>query len=412
MTRRELHNQIQDLKGNIRVMVRVRPFLSHDGENVGTPIRFEPDSRTVLIQSVGERSKKHRFKFDHVFRFESTQAQCFEEVSALVQSALDGYNVCLFSYGQTGSGKTHTMQGSPDGEMRGMIPRSIEKVLEQASRLKQQGWQYVLRVSFLEIYNETIRDLLGNNNNNNSKGQKAGGLEIKLSKSRDNVEVVGLTKVEVRQARAALMEAVADLIVQANKARSVAATKMNIQSSRSHSVFTMYLTGTNKKQGLEATGQLHLCDLAGSERLSRSQVTGDRLKETQAINKSLSCLSDVFFNIAQKSPHIPYRNSKLTYLLQNCFGKDGKTMMFVNLSPTMQSQNETICSLRFASKVNQCQLGKPTKQVKRVVPASAPVSPAKVRGGGSMSARQHGRSRRPTIPRGSMITSHKRGMSK
>mmetsp|Transcript_994 Transcript_994/g.1722 ORF Transcript_994/g.1722 Transcript_994/m.1722 type:complete len:202 (+) Transcript_994:3-608(+) len=172
------------------------------------------------------------------------------------------------------------------------------------------------------------------------------------------------------------MERVKDLMAMANKNRSVASTAMNMHSSRSHSVFTMYLTGINQKQGLEATGTLHLCDLAGSERLSRSQVTGARLKETQAINKSLSCLSDVFFNIAQKSPHIPFRNSKLTYLLQKCFGKDGKTMMFVNLSPTLESYNESLCSLRFAAKVNTCQLGKPTKQIKRLA-GSAPASPNK-----------------------------------
>lgn len=232
------------------------------------------------------------------------------------------------------------------------------------------------------------------------------------------------------------MAQVTQLIQKANHNRSVASTAMNAQSSRSHSVFTMYLTGINRGEGLEATGELHLVDLAGSERLARSQATGARLKETQAINKSLSCLADVFFNISQKSSHIPFRNSKLTYLLQNCFGKDGKTMMFVNLSPTAASAHETLCSLRFASKVNQCTLGKPSKQVKKISdsssgsgknpgggrgtgsssrhmkkpriaweakpPASAPVSPNKpvrARAGASKRAASRGRGRQ---------TSHKR----
>lgn len=126
---------------------------------------------------------------------------------------------------------------------------------------------------------------------------------------------------------------------------------MNAHSSRSHSVFTLHLTGTNEAEGVVLKGMLNLCDLAGSERLSRSEATGDRLKETQAINKSLSALGDVFQSLCSKSKHVPYRNSKLTYLLQPCFSGRGKTLMFVNLSPTMTSQDETLCSLRFASKV-------------------------------------------------------------
>eukprot|EP00558_Chaetoceros_sp_UNC1202_P008269 CAMPEP_0197235250 /NCGR_PEP_ID=MMETSP1429-20130617/2730_1 /TAXON_ID=49237 /ORGANISM="Chaetoceros sp., Strain UNC1202" /LENGTH=144 /DNA_ID=CAMNT_0042693795 /DNA_START=41 /DNA_END=475 /DNA_ORIENTATION=+ len=140
---------------------------------------------------------------------------------------------------------------------------------------------------------------------------------------------------------------------------------MNAVSSRSHSVFMLHLNGVNEDSGTVVEGALNLCDLAGSERLGRSGAGNDTklLRETQAINKSLSCLGDVFTALSNGSSHVPFRNSKLTYLLQDCLSGDGKAMMFVNLSPTMESSNESLCSLRFAQRVNQVELGKATKHV-------------------------------------------------
>lgn len=161
-------------------------------------------------------------------------------------------------------------------------------------------------------------------------------------------------------------EQISELMKKANKSRSVAKTDMNSQSSRSHSIFQLHLTGTNQVAGVVVKGCLNLCDLAGSERLSRSGVTGDRLKETQAINKSLSAISDIFQALSSKSSHIPYRNTKLTHILSKCFSDQGKTLMMVNLSPTVESSNESLCSLRFASKVNQTEIAKPGKAVKNI----------------------------------------------
>jgi len=256
--------------------------------------------------------------------------------------------VCLFSYGQTGSGKTHTMQGTTQGENRGIIPRSIEKVLQESKRLASQGWEYNLQATFVEIYNETIKDLLE---------ETKGPLSIKMD-ARGQPCIPGATRVPIIN-----RSQIDELMKVAAKARSVACTSMNDQSSRSHSVFTLHLTGENSQENLTLRGQLNLCDLAGSERLSRSGAVGDRLKETQAINKSLSALADVFHNLKTKSSHVPYRNSKLTHMLQSCFSGQGKTMMLVNLSPTMASTGESLCSLRFASKVNKTKLDKPKKQV-------------------------------------------------
>lgn len=138
---------------------------------------------------------------------------------------------------------------------------------------------------------------------------------------------------------------------------------MNERSSRSHSVFTLQIKGENVQQKVVITGALNLCDLAGSERLSKSQATGSTLTETKHINKSLSALSDVFLSLSNNNKHIPFRNSKLTYLLQPCLSGEGKTMMIVNVSPTVESTNETLCSLRFASQVNSCIVGKAKKHI-------------------------------------------------
>jgi kinesin family protein C1 len=161
---------------------------------------------------------------------------------------------------------------------------------------------------------------------------------------------------------------IADLTAIAQANRSVAKTDMNAVSSRSHSVFTLFLTAVNETTNERLNGTLNLCDLAGSERLSRSGAEGMRREETKAINKSLSNLADVFVAQANKQSHIPFRNSKLTYLLQKSFSKNGKTLMFVNTSPTEASTNETLCSLRFATLVSQVELGKAKKQTtKRLV---------------------------------------------
>merc|ERR1719181_2412827 len=151
---------------------------------------------------------------------------------------------------------------------------------------------------------------------------------------------------------------------------------MNAQSSRSHSIFALYLHGSNKELNTELHGALHLVDLAGSERLDRSGATGDRLKETQNINRSLSSLADVFMAKAEGRSHVPFRNSKLTYLMEPCLSGSGKTLMFVNVGPEEDHANETLCSLRFAKQVSQCHTGKPKKSA-RMAGASSSSAPSK-----------------------------------
>mmetsp|Transcript_6264 Transcript_6264/g.15510 ORF Transcript_6264/g.15510 Transcript_6264/m.15510 type:complete len:905 (+) Transcript_6264:130-2844(+) len=359
--RREMHNAIQELRGNIRVYVRTRPFLPGDEQTNDSPIDVTPDGESLTI--LDRRSGNPLgFKFDKVFPPSAGQGIVFEEVSDFVQSALDGYHVCLFSYGQTGSGKTHTMQGCGNGPMRGIIPRSVSKILDQARAMNKQKWNFNLTASFLEIYNENLNDLLAS-----MQPARKSNKKLHIKRDREGKSFVdGLTKVpiDVNDSLAG-MEQLEALMGVAARSRSVASTKMNSQSSRSHSVFMLHLNGYNDDSGAIVNGALNLCDLAGSERLDRSGAGADakRLKETQAINKSLSCLGDVFNALATGASHIPYRNSKLTYLLQDCLSGDGKALMFVNLSPTTASCGESVCSLRFAQRVNQVELGKATKHV-------------------------------------------------
>ncbi|ORY20229.1 kinesin-domain-containing protein, partial [Neocallimastix californiae] len=362
--RRFLHNEIQELKGNIRVFCRVRPVLESEKEKFNlngddlTPHIVYPkdnDKGITLIQqtesAMGSASSKlYPFSFDRIFNGESRQEEIFTEIAQLVQSALDGYNVCIFAYGQTGSGKTYTMEGGEDEETMGMIPRAVKQIFIASENFKKKGWSYDIDCQFLEIYNETIRDLL-----EDDETQKH---EIKhLSHGRTIVTDAKIVKVTT-------FNEVHKLLQIASKNRSTGATLCNERSSRSHSIFTLHLIGHNELTDEKYESSLNLIDLAGSERLAVSGATGDRLKETRAINKSLSCLSDVIAALGNNEPHIPYRNSKLTYLLQNSLGGNSKTLMFVNISPLFANLQETLCSLRFATKVNSCQIGTAKKILK------------------------------------------------
>nr|CAB3451658.1 unnamed protein product [Digitaria exilis] len=302
------NERLKELKGNIRVFCRVRPLLPNESGAVSYPKSGENIGRGIELM---HNAQAYSFTFDKVFDHSASQEHVFIEISQLVQSALDGYKVCIFAYGQTGSGKTHTMMGNPElQDQKGMIPRSLEQIFQASQALNSQGWKYKMQASMLEIYNETIRDLLAVNRTSAQDGGSSKYI-IKHDAS-GNTHVSDLTVVD----------------------------------------------GTDQ----QVQGVLNLIDLAGSERLNKSGATGDRLKETQAINKSLSCLSDVIFSIAKKEEHVPFRNSKLTYLLQPCLGGDSKTLMFVNLSPEASSTGESICSLRFAARVNSCEIGIPRRQ--------------------------------------------------
>lgn len=336
--RREAHNQLVELKGNIRVFCRIRPHarpIALPG-NDGSSVRVLADN------------KEHAFAFDRVFKPQMSQAAIFDEVSDVVQSALDGYKVCLFSYGQTGAGKTHTMQGGRGPGEEGIIPRAVSKILATVARLREQGWEYSLEASYIEVYNEQLRDLLGGSDGRGGRISESNAIQHQPNGG--HTIVLGAARVQVDSE-----EDAEELIRRAAAARAVESTAMNAVSSRSHSVFMLYITGKHEATATCLQGSLNLVDLAGSERLARSQAEGQRAREACSINKSLSSLGDVFAALAAKQTHIPYRNSKLTHLLQPCLGGTGKTLMFVNINPEPESAGESLCSLRFAAKVNACE---------------------------------------------------------
>jgi kinesin family protein C1 len=348
-TRRQLHNQIQELRGNVRVFARTRPPAPGGACAVKT---IDVESMSITDR-LGDDAV---FSFDKCFGPEARQEDIFEDVSQLVQSALDGYKVCLFSYGQTGSGKTHTMLGAGEGDQRGIIPRAVQKVLEHAEQLSKKGYEYTMEASYVEIYNEQVRDLLKPGADHDEKHKIVSAPEGGCP------TVSGVEREPVRS-----VDAAAGLVRRAAAARAVEATQMNAQSSRSHTLFLLYITGRHPASGQLLNGCLNLVDLAGSERTARSGAEGQRMKEACAINKSLSSLGDVFMSISRGDKHIPYRNSKLTHLLAPCLGGDGKTLMMVNVAPEPESAEESMHSLKFAAQVNAVELGGGKTRAKRNV---------------------------------------------
>jgi len=350
MLRRKLNATILELKGNIRVFVRTRPLLGDETD----PAKVEyPDldslegtkemivhAPTTKTATGKERNEKHAYGFDRVFTAGTPNRSVFEECQELVQSVIDGYNVSILSYGQTGSGKTFGMSG-----VDGIIPSSISHLLSEIRRLKSKGWDYVVEASFVEVYNEMINDLLGDaktwdTDDDASARKKKEKHEIHHDPITGKTTVNNLTarslwpppkddaswppaasdvpvdKPTDEQAMAYTTKAVDQLLDAAAKNRRVAATKANERSSRSHSIFMLTLKGSCPATGESSEGILNLVDLAGSERLKQSGAEGNRMKETQAINKSLSSLGDVIAALGsgKGEAHVPYRNSKVCSL--------------------------------------------------------------------------------------------------
>ena len=280
------------------------------------------------------------FTFDQVYDWNSQQETLFNTTAApIVDSVLSGYNGTVFAYGQTGTGKTHTMEGQWDPpEMRGIIPRAFCRVFEKIDETHEQN--FLVRASFLEIYNEEVRDLLSKDPKNK--------LELKEDVDR-GVYVKDLTSYVVKG-----VQEMENVLLAGKKNRSVGATLMNQDSSRSHSIFSIIVEsssdGADGSKHIRA-GKLNLVDLAGSERQSKTGATGDRLKEATKINLSLSALGNVISALVEsKTQHVPYRDSKLTRLLQDSLGGNTKTVMVANMGPADYNYDETISTLRYANR--------------------------------------------------------------
>ncbi|XP_014802596.1 PREDICTED: kinesin-like protein KIFC3 isoform X2 [Calidris pugnax] len=340
--RKKCHNELVRLKGNIRVFGRVRPITKEDGEGpeAANAVTFDDDDDAVLY--LLHKGKQVSFELDKVFPPQASQEEVFQEVQALVTSCIDGYNVCIFAYGQTGAGKTYTMEGTPANP--GINQRALQLLFSEV-RGKAADWDYAISVSAAEIYNEALRDLLVK--------EPQEKLEIKLCPDGSGqLYVPGLTEFRVQS-----VEDINKVFEFGHVNRATECTNLNERSSRSHALLIITIRGLDRSTGLRTTGKLNLVDLAGSERVGRSGAEGSRLREAQHINKSLSALGDVIYALRSRQGHVPFRNSKLTYLLQDSLSGDSKTLMMVQVSPAEKNTSETLCSLKFAERVRSVELG-------------------------------------------------------
>ncbi|KAJ3526267.1 hypothetical protein NMY22_g10232 [Coprinellus aureogranulatus] len=347
--RRKLHNTILELKGNIRVFAR--QIDEEEVEKVKARFAFpdEEEHKDIVLYSTSEsamgneRKEVYTFGFDRVFEPHSTQLEVFEEISQLAQSCVDGYNVCIFAYGQTGSGKSWTMEGGPTEDTAGMIPRAVEQVFRVAEEMKDKGWEYRIEGQFLEIYNETIHDLLTPFDASDKKKH-----EIKHDPKTGRTTVTELTVVPLtspEQWGACWVEGY-ELFVFLKHVWERAGD---------------FVQGTGER----CEGCLNLVDLAGSERLNVSFGPGvtekERVRETQSINKSLSALGDVIaaLGAAGGSGASGNGGGAAGGVNGGNGGQNGnslsgrsKTLMVLNLSPLQAHLSESLTSLRFATKVS------------------------------------------------------------
>lgn len=323
---------------SVRVVCRFRPQLENELFQGGVNIAvFDGSGKNVTID--GQR--KATFTFDRVFNHESTQEEVYDfSAKPIVEDVLKGYNGTIFAYGQTSSGKTFTMEGPDiDGPDRGLIPRIVFNIF-QYIEYAPETLEFTVRVSYFEIYMEKIRDLLCDGNDN---------LQIHENRERG---------VYVRHATELYMqgpEEVMEVMRAGAERRSVASTNMNDISSRSHSVFLMEITQKDTIKGGVKTGKLYLVDLAGSEKVSKTGADGSVLEEAKNINKSLSALGLVIMTLTDGTnrQHIPYRDSKLTRILQESLGGNARTTIVICASPSSYNEQETFSSLRFGQRAKK-----------------------------------------------------------
>ncbi|XP_066269201.1 kinesin-like protein KIF13A isoform X7 [Branchiostoma lanceolatum] len=346
---------------NVKVAVRVRPMNRRE---LGLATKCVVDmegNQTILghpTTKPGDRKPPKTFAFDYCFwsmdetnteKF-SSQEIVFKSVGAdILENAFQGYNACIFAYGQTGSGKSYTMMGTADNG--GLIPRLCLSLFDSIVSKSNEMLSFKVEVSYMEIYNEKVRDLL-------DPGTTKHNLKVRehkiLGPYVDGLQILAVTK----------YEDIEKLMNEGNKSRTVAATSMNEESSRSHAVFNIIVTQTLKDLASGVTGEkvskVSLVDLAGSERAAKTGAAGERLKEGSNINKSLSTLGLVISTLADqsagkghKNKFVPYRDSVLTWLLKDNLGGNSKTAMIATISPALDNYEETLSTLRYADRAKR-----------------------------------------------------------
>lgn len=366
------NNNVPSSDGSkVKVAVRVRPFNRREVE-LGTQCVVEVNGQQIFLQnpssipsntsssaSKSDSSNRNvkQFAFDNCFwsfnendTHFASQELVYKEVGLpVIESAFQGYNACIFAYGQTGSGKSYTMMGSPNN--KGLIPRLCDGIFERIASNQDSYVNFKVEVSYMEIYNEKVHDLLDPR-----------GVKQNLKVREHNIlgpYVDGLSKLAVSS-----FEQIDNLMTEGNKSRTVAATNMNSESSRSHAVFTITLTCSVFDSDAGVTGEkvskMSLVDLAGSERAVKTGAVGERLKEGSNINKSLTTLGLVISKLADSAAgksksdqFVPYRDSVLTWLLKDNLGGNSKTVMVATISPAADNYDESLSTLRYADRAKR-----------------------------------------------------------
>ena len=365
LKRRTLLNLLHTVRGNVRVFCRCRPVLPREKGKTGV---LFPDPGRILVD-MERHDARQQFTFDEAYGPESKTSEIWASVEPLCTSVMDGYNVCIFAYGQTGSGKTYTMEGTKDD--RGINYLALQKLF---AMMEQRGGESALSISLTEIYNESNRDLLASGSKGGAGGGAGGGpgsrggggatdgafasaAARRAGKLRGAAGGSGSGSGEPTKVACADTAAVMRAMRKGYQNRTTASTKSNDTSSRSHCVLTVWVQTSDAMTNTQTFGKLQLVDLAGSERLKKSEATGQQLTEAKYINKSLSALGNVIAARVTKNKHVPYRDSKLTLMLQDSLVGDSKVLMFVNINPLSSHCGETSCSLRFAERANKVSLG-------------------------------------------------------
>lgn len=338
---------------SIKVCCRFRPPTPEETAaglcvELVQPSDSSPACSVRLLKRVGDGFEQ-TFTFDRAFGSQSTQKEVYDFAALpVIEAVLVGFNGTVFAYGQTASGKTHTMQGPEDddvlnGEQQGVVPRMVSSIFDGIGDA-DENMQFVLMVSVFEIYNEHIKDLLNPDNDN---------LKIREDPVR-GIYVESLVELSVGSD-----EEIVEVMQAGRYNRACGATNMNDHSSRSHLVFTLTVEQKNVSDRSVKVGKLHLVDLAGSEKINRTGASGKRLDEAKNINSSLSALGNVISALADRDKaHVPYRDSKLTRVLQESLGGNSKTSLIITCSPSMVNAQETLSTLRF---------GQRAKMIKNVV---------------------------------------------
>ncbi|CAG9326634.1 unnamed protein product [Blepharisma stoltei] len=356
-------NFLNSEKENFKVAIRVRPPLEREIDpayGFSSIAKVGNDQNTItLLDYLGSATNDmareqdiyenpalcnyHTYTFDHVYDQNATQVEVYETTARpAVSSILEGYNATLLAYGQTGTGKTYTMEGfkyDSNDSQRGIIPRAVEDIFKFIESTDNSNCKFMVRASYLQIYNENISDLLKNDRVS---------LQIREEK-RKGVFVEGLSEWAVRSP-----SEICSLMQKGELARATACTKMNDMSSRSHAVFILIveqLTSVEESTEIKV-GKLNIVDLAGSERVRVTGATGKRLEESKKINQSLSALGNVIAALidTKNRSHVPYRDSKLTRLLEDSLGGNCKTTMMAMISPAFESFSESLSTIKFANR--------------------------------------------------------------